>query len=41
MGGDDESNTLHHNNGAFILAALHKGLKIAEYVPNSPNVRFS
>jgi hypothetical protein len=28
-------------NGAFILAALHKGHKIAEHVPNSPNVRFS
>ncbi len=28
-------------NGAFILAALHKGHKIAEHVPNSPNVRFN
>lgn len=28
-------------NGAFILAALHKGFRIAEIVPNSPNVRFS
>ena len=28
-------------NGAFILAALHKGFRIAEHVPNSPNVRFS
>jgi hypothetical protein len=28
-------------NGAFILAALHKGFKIAEHVPDSPNVRFS
>ena len=27
-------------NGAFILAALHKGFRIAEIVPNSPNVRF-
>lgn len=28
-------------NGAFILAALHQGYKIAEHVPNSPNVRFN
>ncbi len=27
-------------NGAFILAALHRGFQIAEHVPDSPNVRF-